>query len=126
MLLNAFLCPAVPNRNAETVLGAGEKEILLLLQTKEPWQADALKTVPFIAKNCRKFYSKRESGVRTGANMHPAFFGGTLVFKASLRRSRVIMAVDLWVTAENNSTCENGILIRDWNEQGTLLKNIMC
>ena len=50
--------------------------------------------MPSIGKNCGEFYSKKEKntgfqvGVRIGADMHSSFFGGILVIKAEVRKSR--------------------------------------
>ena len=46
LLLKLGLCPLVPNRNAETVWGEGEKNsFLLLCRQGRSQQADTLKTV---------------------------------------------------------------------------------
>ena len=54
---------------------------------RRPQQANALKTVPSIGKNCGEFYRKKRQtdfqiGIRIGTNMHSSFFGGSLVVEA--------------------------------------------
>ena len=95
-------------------------------------QASALKTVPPTAPRiARSFIAKRRKtgfpiGIRTGTNMHSSLFGGLLVTRAGVRRSR-LPGVVFWVIAENNSTCQKGLLIReDQNRLGKFLKNIVC
>ena len=57
-------------------------------------QANALKTVAHLGKNCEEFYSKKEKktgfqiGVRIGTNMHSFFLWRILAIKARVRRSQ--------------------------------------
>ena len=97
-------------------------------------QANALKTVlptPPLERIARSFIVKRRKrgfqiGIRIGANVPSSFFGGSSSSKLESGELGMIMMVVYWVFAQNNSTCEQGILIRDENKLGKFLKNITC
>ena len=84
------LCPLLLNRNAETVLGEGEKNCFA--RQRRPQQANALKTVPSFGEELEGVLQskRRETGfqirIRVGKNLHSSFFQGILVIKASVRR----------------------------------------
>ena len=91
------LCAGAEVKCKDRILGKGEKNSFIALPGKGgSEQANALKTVPLLGKNFEEFYSKKKKkkktgfqiGVRIGTNMHFSFFGGILVIKAGVRRSR--------------------------------------
>ena len=56
LLAKLSLSPLVPSRNSETVMGEGEKDsFYCFARQRKPQQANALKTVSSIGKNCGEF-----------------------------------------------------------------------
>ena len=95
MLLKSGLCLPMPNRDVETEFGVKEKKnsFYCFARQRRPQQANALKTVPSIGKNCREFFSKKEKNRFSYKNQdwgrHAFFFiGGILDIKADVRRSQ--------------------------------------
>ena len=96
------LCPLVPDRNVETEFWVKEKDsFYCFARQRRLRQANALKTVPFIGKNCGEFYSKKEKNrfedkIRIGADMRSSSFGRLLVFKLESGDLDVTMMVVFW------------------------------
>ena len=93
-------------------------------------QANALKTVLCIGKNCRKFYNEMEKNRFSGRNQdwgkHAFFFlWGTQSLKLV---SEDLSMIIRWFPGLlfRITVVEKGMLIRDWNKLGKFLKNIMC
>ena len=53
-------CPLVLNRNTEFWVKEEKSSPYCLARQRRPQQANALKTVPYIEKYCREFYSKKK------------------------------------------------------------------
>ena len=93
-MLKLSLSPQVPSRNLETEFGEKEKKIAFIALPGKGSHSRLMpkRLCPPLGSIVGSFTAKRRKtgfriGIRIGTNMH-SFFGGILVIKAGVRRSR--------------------------------------